>query len=57
MDAEQTELDAALLTEKLLAEELLLEARKVCCSILPFVSVKTRDMFQEGLISRLPDGG
>jgi hypothetical protein len=51
----QTELDAALLIEKLLAEGLLFEAREVCCSILPFLSVNTQNMLQEELISRLPD--
>ena len=55
-NATQTELDAAVLTEKLLAEGLLLEAREVCCSILPFLSVNTQNMLQAELIARLPDG-
>jgi hypothetical protein len=52
--AAQTELDAALLTEELLAEQLLFEAKEVCCSILPFLSVNYREMLQDGLISMFP---
>ena len=54
--AGQTELDAALLTEELLAEQLVLEAKHVCCSVLPFLSVSYREMLHEGLISRFPGG-
>jgi hypothetical protein len=54
VDVAQTELGAALLMEELLAEQLLLEAREVCCSIFPWLSVNSQHMLQEGLISKLP---
>ena len=53
-DVIQMEVEAALLTEKLLAEELFVEARKVCSCILPFLSADCQEMLQRQIISKLP---
>lgn len=54
MDVTQIESDAALLTEELLSERLVLEAREVCGSILSLFSANYRDMFEEEFVSLLP---
>jgi len=53
-DVVQAEVEAALLTEKLLAEQLFLEAREVCCAILPLLGLETQEKLQRHLIALLP---
>jgi hypothetical protein len=57
VDVTRMELDAALLTEELLAEQLVLEARMVCRSILSLFSVNYRDMLEEEFVFLLPGVG
>ena len=54
MDVTQIESDAALLTEELLSERLVLVAREVCGSILSLFSANYRDMFEKEFVSLLP---
>jgi len=53
-DLTQVELDAALLAEKLLAEELFVEARKVCSAVLPLLTTNSQDKLQKQILTKLP---
>ena len=55
-DDTESELQAALLTEQLLKERLLSEAREVCCAIMPMLGERAQVTMQEQLISLIETG-
>jgi len=54
---ESIEIQAALIVEHLLTEQLLSECREFCLSILPYLSPYTREHLERDLISKLPSYG
>jgi len=53
VDAQKVEFDAALVVERLLSEQLLLEVKQVCHDVAPLLLESSQKLFQERLVSKL----